>query len=167
MYQLSNPLYEAFRQHLVQEARQKYHESQRDTLPEARIVKARCMEFTKAFCIRFPELRPERGWVKTAILDHQDYKGQEHWWCVAPDSTIVDPTLNQFGFWDRELVYTVFNPEVDHIYIGKCCNCGMEIYGLEAEGPAEICPPEEGEEVSECAASYERYLRSEAARYRQ
>lgn len=159
MYKLANPLYEAFRAHLVAEARSKYHESQRDSLPEATIVKARCAEFSKAFVERFPELRIERGWVKSITLDHKDYKGQEHHWCVGPNGEVIDPTLNQFGFWSQHVVYTIFNPEVDEIYIGKCCNCGTEIYGLEANGPASICPPEGGEEESECARSYTSYLK--------
>lgn len=152
-YCLAKPEYEAFRVELVAKARSIYNPTQRDTLPEYYIVKARCAEFSQAFAKQFPELRTERGWVKDHITIGQ---GTEHWWCVDPEGNIVDPSLNQFRMWRQpeKLVYTVFNPEKDHIYIGRCHNCGDGIYGLEKDGPAYMCLPEEGEDSSECERTY-------------
>lgn len=155
-YSLAKPEYEAFRAELVAKARAQYHPVQRDTLPEYYIVKARCMEFSNAFVEKFPELRTERGWINSQEREAKGWSAGEHWWCVDPEGNIVDPSLNQFAFWrePEKLVYKVFNPETDVIYIGRCHNCGDPIYGLEAQGPAYMCFPEEGEEESYCARTY-------------
>lgn len=159
-YRLANPDYEAFRAELVAADRVCYTPSQRDTLPEFYIVKAKCSTHVKKFLEKFPELTHQRGWVNSQERQASGARGGEHWWCVAPDGSIVDPTLNQFYFWrePEKLVYRIFDPEKDVIPIGKCMNCGMEVWGLEKDGPASICSPEEDEEESECAKSYSHYL---------
>jgi hypothetical protein len=45
---------------------------------------------------------------------------QEHWWCVKPDGTVVDPTAKQFPSKGNG-VYIPFNGIV------TCAECGKEL----------------------------------------
>lgn len=50
-----------------------------------------CYYATAALMRSFPELEARYGMVTL--------RGQEddhHWWCIAPDGTVVDPTASQF-----------------------------------------------------------------------
>jgi hypothetical protein len=47
----------------------------------------RCGDATEKMIEAFPELKRVRGY----------YDATEHWWCEAPDGTIIDPTYLQFG----------------------------------------------------------------------
>jgi hypothetical protein len=77
-------------------------------------VRGRCREATEALCEAFPELKPVAGWANNA----------EHWWCVAPDGTIIDPTVSQFT--SPILTYVAWKPG-DLIRVGRCMNCGEDI----------------------------------------
>lgn len=82
-------------------------------------VAHRCVEATREMVEAFPELRRVAGWCC--------YSGgfeQEHFWCVAPDGTIVDPTAAQF---ENIEGYREFQPG-DEVRVGRCMNCGSGIY---------------------------------------
>src|ERR1035437_1692819 len=80
------PEYEGFKTQLVEQVRASYHESQRDDTTPRDLVRARCDEFTQGFVEKFPHLKRVAGFVG----------GNEHWWCVDLDGTVVDPTAEQF-----------------------------------------------------------------------
>jgi hypothetical protein len=66
----------------------------------------------------FPELVEVRGWFHCA----------EHCWLLAPDGTIVDPTVSQFGMWDTvPEAYRAWKPG-DEVRVGRCMECGDDIY---------------------------------------
>lgn len=67
----------------------------------------------------FPELKRVRGW----------YGGIEHWWCKLGDE-IIDPTAAQFRPGGE---YKEFREGIDAEQIGKCMNCGMEIWDKDPE----------------------------------
>lgn len=80
-----------------------------------------CREITLAMQEVFPELTRVRGHY------YCPYTGERpHWWLVAPDGTIVDPTADQFPSkgsgvyvpWDES------QPEPT----GRCPNCGEYCY---------------------------------------
>ena len=75
----------------------------------------RCFEWSVAMRARFPELRQAKGW-------YHELGGTSHchWWCVAPDGTVVDPTRGQFMFFgDYEEI-----TDPDRLPTGECMNCG-------------------------------------------
>lgn len=55
-------------------------------------VRYRCRELADKLVEQFPELRRAAGYYtplgETAPV--------AHWWCVAPDGSIVDPSAHQF-----------------------------------------------------------------------
>jgi hypothetical protein len=75
-------------------------------------ARGRCAEATIAMVVAFPELRRVRG----------HYDGAEHWWCVAPDGSVVDPTASQF--WNNGLGEYIAWIEGSEEPVGKCINCG-------------------------------------------
>lgn len=50
-----------------------------------------CERYSRAMCEAFPELRLARGYYYCLSWGQRG-----HWWCVAPDGTIVDATESQF-----------------------------------------------------------------------
>jgi hypothetical protein len=65
-----------------------------------------CAAWTKRMAEEFPELRRARGHYLDAL-----WGPREHWWLVAPDGSVVDPTKDQLP--DK---------------IGKCLECGAYVY---------------------------------------
>jgi hypothetical protein len=68
------------------------------TLPHDPSVAGWCQFAATKMAKQFPELRLARGWYGTP------QRKSAHWWCVAVDGTIVDPTGEQFkerGLFDR------------------------------------------------------------------
>lgn len=100
-----------------------------------------CGTATRRMCEAFPELARVAGWLS----------GRDHWWCVTPDGSIVDPTRVQYDFDGGD--YRVFQPG-DEVRVGKCMNCGEDIYRSVdcLEGAREIICSDE------CHASYSAYL---------
>lgn len=93
--------------------------------PEPRVaVLGSCASATEQMVKAFPELRRVAGF----------YGGREHWWCVAPDGTVVDPTAAQFdpGFAYEEYDAARHGPRRS----GRCPECGDDVY----EG-ADFCSP--------------------------
>lgn len=82
-----------------------------------RFVRGKCAEATEAMLKVFPELRRVCGFVLTHWGEDQ------HWWCVAPDGSIVDPTKAQFP-WVAN--YEEVDPSAPHrpIPTGACMDCG-------------------------------------------
>lgn len=77
--------------------------------------RGKCKEMSEALVAADPSLTLVRGHYYDA-----DWGPQQHWWCVAPDGTIIDPTKDQFpskgaGF------YEPFNGWC------TCEECGTEI----------------------------------------
>jgi hypothetical protein len=70
----------------------------------------KCYEASVFMNLAHPELRIVRG----------HYSGYPHWWNVAPDGSVVDATVSQFGFANGEYV--------GHEVYGKCHECGEYVY---------------------------------------
>lgn len=99
-------------------------ESHRDPNDKLRGL-GKCRQFSEEMAKEFPELRVTAGyyWDFGPLAMRPGPNG--HWWCVAPDESIVDPTAYQFGTngeGDYEEV-----PEHERP-VGKCMNCGDEVY---------------------------------------
>jgi hypothetical protein len=101
-----------------------------------------CAEATYAMIAAFPELRRVRGHVFLAGTD----KSPAHWWCVAPDGAIVDPTKHQFP----NLVGYEEWVEGEEEPVGRCCNCGGYIFASSGYTHT-VCS-------DACAWAYERYV---------
>jgi hypothetical protein len=83
-------------------------------------VRGMCTSATKKMCEAFPELTRVAGF---AVNDAGG--AAEHFWCVAPDGTVLDPTGSQFGWPIVE--YRPFKPG-DEVRVGRCMHCGMDIH---------------------------------------
>lgn len=93
----------------------------------------------------FPELKRVRGHYFCSIWGQR-----AHWWCEAPDGTIIDPTSSQFPSKDETAPrgFGVYVPwkEGEEEPTGKCQNCLDYTYGgatfcsdtCEAEAIAEL-----------------------------
>ena len=157
MYELPEP-YEATRQKLLERDRVAFKHWD-PPATERDITRNKCTWWAKAFGEAHPELTLVRGFFGIYNPENPctEYAIIEHVWFTTADGTIIDPTRAQFGAAEQGCsdLYRVFDPLKDEIYLGKCPNCGEPQYGLEAEGPKDICS-------EECAASYESYIRKEA-----
>jgi hypothetical protein len=86
-------------------------------------VRGKCTEATIAMAAAFPELMRVAGFVYCA------WGRDEHWWCVAPDGTIVDPTVSQFaGPVSYEALDLNDPSHVARIPTGRCPDCGEDTY---------------------------------------
>jgi hypothetical protein len=102
-------------------------------------VTGKCSSATLLMVAAFPELNRVRGFV-TAYGPRRP-----HWWCVAPDGAIIDPTAAQFA---GILTYEEFvGPEP----IGRCSNCGELYFAVQYEP---LCS-------ATCSAEYRSYLMDE------
>jgi hypothetical protein len=111
----------------------------------------KCREAVEAMHAVFPELRIVRG--------HAPVMGwglRGHWWLITPDGTIVDPTEEQFP---GVMQYEEWRPG-DAVRIGKCMECGDEIWAdIESldDGP----PPHETFCSDDCRRSFASALTGE------
>jgi len=96
-------------------------------------LRGKCHEMAAMAATRDPTLRLTRGWY-----DDPQWGAQEHWWCTAPDGTIVDPTAAQFPMggvpeWYREFAgrYPCFEcgREVPEVLLVSGRFCSLECYG--------------------------------------
>jgi len=82
-----------------------------------------CGSVTLEMVQAFTELKRVRG------LYNCPFDGcRSHWWCIAPDGTIVDPTAAQFtskGLMGEYVPWIEGSPEPT----GKCPDCGELVYG--------------------------------------
>lgn len=79
-----------------------------------------CSDVTKQMIIEFPELRRVRGHVRWP----GETRPWPHWWCIAPDGCIVDPTAAQFP---PQMIYMAHD-EREPEPTGKCPECGDYTY---------------------------------------
>ena len=80
-----------------------------------------CAKATQDLVAKFPDLRRVRGHY------YCQYWGErEHWWCVAPDGTIVDPTASQFPSLGGGKYIEWQEGEEEPI--GRCINCGGYVF---------------------------------------
>lgn len=101
----------------------------------------KCAEATERMVVEFPELRRVRGHYFCSA-----WLWREHWWCVAADGAVVDPTAGQFPSrgvgeyreWDES------KPEPT----GRCPNCGKYCYD------GRTCCSDR------CTTEYQAYIRS-------
>ena len=102
----------------------------------------RCAEITGQMAATFPELTRVRGHYRWT----QDEAPWPHWWCVAPDGAIIDPTATQWpdGGLGEYLPHDESQPEPT----GKCPNCGGYCYEERY-----LCSPR-------CEREYLDYLRT-------
>lgn len=88
-------------------------------------VRGKCHQASQAMVAAFPELRLVAGLVYQEL----GWGGNQHWWCVAPDGSIVDPTADQFALIGR---YEALDPgsmaTKNRIPSGVCMWCGMPTY---------------------------------------
>lgn len=90
--------------------------------PTPELAYGQCDEATKQLVAAFPELQRVRGhyycWT---------WGERSHWWAVAEDGTIVDPTARQFPSGGRGM-YVPWEEGAEEPS-GKCPNCGGYVYG--------------------------------------
>ncbi len=89
-----------------------------------------CAKHTSAMCEAFPELKRVRGFYYCA-----SWGERQHWWCVTPDGTIVDPTAAQFPSKGRG-VYVEWDESAKQP-TGMCMDCGSYCYDCDT-----FCSPE-------------------------
>lgn len=87
-------------------------------------VRGACSTATLEMVEAFPELRRAGGFVFVA------WGRDEHFWCVAPDGSIVDPTAAQFpGGVFRYDELDLNDPKTREIVpTGYCMNCGGDTF---------------------------------------
>jgi len=84
-----------------------------------------CYTVSTKMAEAFPELVLTRGHVTMPCPD-QGLKRWPHWWLVAPDGSIVDPTAAQFpGATPKDYEEEPPNAEEP---TGKCLECGAYTY---------------------------------------
>lgn len=101
---------------------QKYADWIKENYPTKDSAFCACATATAQMVSAFPELKRERGHVYLALSGERT-----HWWCVAPDSVIIDPTAHQ---WDEPILQYepyVVDEELGEP-IGKCMECGELCY---------------------------------------
>lgn len=111
-------------------------------------VRGKCAEATITMVAAFPELRRAAGFVH--VLWPTGPAREQHWWCIAPDGTVVDPTRAQFALVFEYEELNLDDPETHkRVPTGVCCNCGEDTY--------------EGREVCSdvCSRAYIAYLNME------
>lgn len=79
--------------------------------PTCASARYRCGTAVQFMIAAFPELRAARGLVYG-----------EHWWCIAPDGNIIDPTWRQFDSAQCELLYSALD-ETKPQPTGYCTRC--------------------------------------------
>ena len=83
----------------------------------------RCLDEAKIMKNKFPELTLIKGHVYAP----PPWGKRAHWWLTTPEGEIVDPTRGQFPpLFDSE--YEPFK-DGDDVRLGKCMNCGKELWG--------------------------------------
>lgn len=94
----------------------------------AGFVRGLCQYATAEMVEVFPELRRVAGLVRWTAPNGREVI-DEHWWCVASDGAIVDPTEEQFYGPVEYEELDLRNPaDVARIPTGKCMDCGAYVY---------------------------------------
>ncbi len=123
---------------------------------DAEVCRAQCHEFCKRLVTEFPYLTMVPGfYVRGPVADVENGYPTEHWWTVDEYGTIVDPTVSQFGA--GEAWYSPASDRKFPAVIGKCLNCGWDIYEcLDGQQPdfGGLCS-------EDCATDYKAYVEKE------
>ena len=90
-----------------------------------------CKEASAEMVKRFSELKQVRGHVVMVGAPDGDKRPWPHWWCVAEDGLIVDPTREQFPC--SSLEYTPIDES--RTLVGKCMHCGGVVYAETGTAP--------------------------------
>ena len=89
-------------------------------------LKNKCTSATVEMQKAFPELIRKRGTVLIPLSNRRP----THWWLETTDGVIIDPTESQFGcileYFERD--------ESKSEPIGKCLECGTDIYPGDPSG---------------------------------
>ena len=103
-----------------------------------------CQSATQAMGEFFPELRRVPGRVLLG-----SGRECEHWWCES-NRQVWDPTEPQFDEEGGIIDYIPWKPG-DEVRIGKCMNCGVQIYAaVQKLGEPPVLPP--GVSTMTCSA---------------
>lgn len=104
-----------------------------------------CKQVTDDMVVAFPELTQVRGHAYVI-----PWGLRTHWWCVAPDGAIVDPTADQYPAMgvQRPMQYTPLDPDAEEP-IGMCMECG------------ELCFPSRGGTEVACSEAHLRAIEAE------
>ena len=96
-------------------------------------VRYRCRELADKLVEQFPELRRAAGYYtplgETAPV--------AHWWCVAPDGSIVDPSAHQF-LCMGEGEYAEVKEE--NLPLQPCMGCGGDVFRMNGGTKNEFAP---------------------------
>ena len=101
-----------------------------------------CWKVTELMAAQFPELRRVRGHYEDWL-----WGDRTHWWLIAPDGSIVDPTAAQFPT-KGNAAYREWH-EGDREPLGICPNCGGHIF----EDYGGVCS-------DSCGRQYAAYINS-------
>lgn len=85
--------------------------------------RGQCATVTEAMAAAFPELRRVRGHYVCPLENRRI----PHWWIVAPDGTVIDPTGDQFASCGMGEYEEYVGPEPT----GHCLDCGAMLFGRE------------------------------------
>lgn len=95
-------------------------------------VRGKCSQATKEMVEVFPELRRACGFA------HVSWGSDQHWWCVAPNGSVVDPTAGQFR---GAIRYEELDPNDPttrrRVPTGVCMDCGGDVFNGDT-----FCSPE-------------------------
>lgn len=78
--------------------------------------RGKCKELSEAECAKDETLRLVRGYYHCPMWGKQC-----HWWCVKPDGTIVDPSVNQFPTRGAAADYEEYDGTIE------CEQCGKRV----------------------------------------
>lgn len=142
---LVKPEHIAFRNEWLEKRRQQFRPKPGETIPLHTLLRNQCMELSKLFAEKFPDLVTQAGF----------YNGNEHIWCKDTEGNIVDPTYEQFLPGGE---YEEYDEGKHEVYLHTCPNCGSGVYGLKSEAGkfGGMCS-------DECGDSYAAYITAEAA----
>lgn len=106
------------------EQMEQYHKWILENVPNYESAYGKCAEVTTEMLKAFPELKRVRGhyycvsWGKRA-----------HWWLVAPDGSVVDPTATQFPTKGRGVYIEHDESQPEPERQSLCANCGEYFSG--------------------------------------
>jgi len=86
----------------------------------------KCAEASHAMAQAFPRLRVTNGEVWLAGCGEP----RLHWWCVAPDGEVIDPTAKQFSHTPAYIEIDQDHPARNYER-ARCPNCGEAFYMTE------------------------------------
>ncbi len=101
----------------------RFEEWIREHYPTSELARNQCSIATREMLKQFPELLRVRGW----------YGWTQHWWLKTANGEVVDPTAMQFSQPIDLSFYREFREGIDAEMIGKCPDCGEELWDKDPE----------------------------------